>query len=89
MNHLRLLFWPIMQAFVIQGVAILFFATVMDGGITLQASLIASAPFWLCVPFLAWRDSTPSLFARMFVRWGLIVFIVAGTPALRPLILQM
>src|ERR1035438_4599624 len=66
--------------FLIQILAIC--AMPMDGGRCQNACLLASAPFWACSLYLLARyDPLPRL-GLHFIRWGLIAFILIGSPIL-------
>jgi hypothetical protein len=54
-----------------------------DGGISHEACLLASLPYWIgAVSILVWRRGRLSRLERQFVRWGLLPFVVVGTPIL-------
>lgn len=85
-----MLFWPLVQAIVIQGIAVLCCSGYRDGGGILHASLIAAALFWLCVIAVVIVGPTePSRIQTEFVRWGLIPFVLLGTPVVRSLASQL
>src|SRR4051812_35868848 len=73
------------HASVIQLLALLLTGTVMDGGATQNACTLASFLFWICaVSLLLWhRASRADL---LFFRWGLLAFVLIGTPLLRPVV---
>jgi hypothetical protein len=57
--------------------------TPLDGGKSQNACFLASAPFWACALFILARydDRLPRL-GLLFIRWGLIAFILIGAPVL-------
>src|SRR5688572_17092980 len=82
-------FWPVVQALAIQVVALVFCSGSRDGGVILRASIIASAPFWLCaIAIIVWRAYLPTQFEIRFVRWGLVLFLVFGTLLIRLVLLE-
>jgi hypothetical protein len=54
----------------------------LDGGRSQNACVLASIPFWACALFvLARYDRLPRL-GLHFIRWGLIAFLLIGSPIL-------
>ena len=84
----RMTFQPIHQAWLIQFAALLFIAsTIPDGGIALNACILASALFWACAGLLLlWHHRHPSRMFALFLRWGLLLFATLGTVAIAPIL---
>src|SRR5262249_39853753 len=77
------------HASVIQLLALFIRGTTLDGGITQGACTLASLLFWTCSASLFWlHEGRPSRFDLFFLRWGLLVFVLIGTPLLRPVVEQ-
>jgi hypothetical protein len=73
------------HASVIQLLAWLITATTLDGGTTQNACALASLLFWTCsASLLWWHDGRASRLDLFFLRWGLLAFVLIGTPLLRP-----
>jgi hypothetical protein len=72
---------PLVQAAVTHAIFFLIGGfCVMDMGETQRAVVIASIPFWLTALVISYRNPrTPSVWARLFIRWGLIPIMIAGT----------
>src|SRR5437773_11575302 len=69
------------HASVIQLLALFIAGTSVDGGTTLNASALASLGFWSCaVSLLWWHRGRASRTERLFLRWGLLAFVLIGTP---------
>jgi hypothetical protein len=59
----------------------------LDGGTTLNACALASLLYWACsVSLLCWRRDRASRLDLLFFRWGLVAFVLIGTPLLRPVV---
>lgn len=72
------------HASVIQLLAWLITGIVLDRGITQGAFALASLLFWICsAALLWWRDGYSARADRFFLRWGLLAFVLVGTPAFR------
>lgn len=77
------------QAAVIQLLALFVASTSLDGGTTLNACALASILFWTCsVSLLLWHRGRASRMDLFFFRWGLLAFLLIGTPLLRPAVKQ-
>src|SRR5262249_52735396 len=64
-------------------------ATSLDGGITEGACALASLLFWTCAASLLWwHEGRASRVDLIFLRWGLLAFVLIGTPLLRPVVEQ-
>ena len=75
------------HASVIQLMAWLITATVLDRGITQGAFAVASLLFWICAALLLWwHQGYPSRVDQVFLRWGLLAFLLIGIPAIRPIL---
>jgi hypothetical protein len=72
---------------VIQLLAWLIIGSALDGGATQSAFTLASLLFWACAStLLAWRRDRASGIDLLFLRWGLLSFVLIGTPLLRPVV---
>jgi hypothetical protein len=59
----------------------------MDGGITQGAFTLASLLIWSCSASLWWwHEGHASRVDLFFLRWGLLAFVLIGTPLLRPVV---
>ena len=77
------------HASVIQLLALLIANTGLDGGTTLYACALASLLFWTCaLPLLRWHRGRASRAGLLFLRWGLLPFVLIGTPLLWPVVSQ-
>ena len=75
------------HASVIQLVALFVLNSTGDGGATLHAGALASLLFWACsISLLLWHRGRVSILDLLFLRWGLLAFVLIGTPWLRPVI---
>jgi hypothetical protein len=76
------------HASLIQLLAMFAADTGLDGHVTEGACALASLLFWTCAALLLlrWRAGRPSRVALFFLRWGLLAFVVIGTPLLRPVV---
>jgi hypothetical protein len=75
------------HASVIQLLAWLTTGTVLDGGISQGAFTLASLLFWTCSGSLLWsHEGRASRVELFFLRWGLLAFVLIGTPLLRPVV---
>src|SRR3954468_4260199 len=75
------------HASAIQLLTWLIAGTALDGGITEGGWTLASLLFWTCAASLLWwRQGCPSRVDLVFLRWGLLAFVLIGTPLLRPLV---
>jgi hypothetical protein len=75
------------HASVIQFLAWFIYGSVPDGGITSKAVMLASLLFWTCAASLLWwHDGRASRVDLFFLRWGLLAFVLIGTPQLRPVV---
>src|SRR5437879_306103 len=73
------------HASVIQLLALFLAGLSLDGGITEGACTLASLQFWTCsASLLWWHDGRASRTDLFFLRWGLLAFVLVGTPLLRP-----
>ena len=72
---------------VIYLLAWLILGSAMDGGITQNAVTLASLLFWTCAAALLTRcRGRASGIGLLFLRWGLLAFVLFGTPVLRPVV---
>ena len=70
-------------ALVIQGLALFVTCTAPDAGRSMNACVLASLPFWACSVFLlSWHGDRVPRPGLLFVRWGLLAFVLLGTPVL-------
>src|SRR5262245_17885770 len=75
------------HASVIQLVALFVTSTSVDGDTTLNACALASLLFWSCsVSLLFWHRGRASRIDLLFLRWGLLAFVLIGTPLFRPVV---
>jgi hypothetical protein len=75
------------HASVIQLLALFIESTSLDGGTTLNACALASLLFWTCSGSLfLWRRGRASRIDLLFFRWGLVAFVLVGTPLFRPVV---
>lgn len=75
------------HASIIQLVAWLLTSAMLDGGRTQGAFALASLFFWICAASLLWwRQNQTSRFDQFFLRWGLLAFVLVGTPLFRPIV---
>src|SRR5262249_4670640 len=75
------------HASVIQLLALFITSTSLDGGITQGAGTLASLLFWICsASLLWWHEGRASRVELFFLRWGLLAFVLIGTPLLRPVV---
>ena len=75
------------HASVIQLLALFVTGTSRNGGTTLNACTLASLLFWTCsVSLLLWHGGPASHVERFFFRWGLLAFVLIGTPLLWPIV---
>src|SRR5437867_3331810 len=75
------------HASLIQLLALFMTCTIIDGGITQGACTLASLLFWTCsVSLLWWHDGLVSRMELFFLRWGLLAFVLIGTPLLWPVV---
>src|ERR1700693_1742871 len=75
------------HASVIQLLALFISSGLMDRGTTLNACTLASLLFWTCsVSVLSWHRGRVSRMGLLFLRWGLLAFVLVGTPLLRPVL---
>jgi hypothetical protein len=72
--------WSLTQAVITNAIFFLFAdICVKDMGEIQRAVMIASVPFWLMVYLIIYRNPhTPSIWAMLFIRWGLIPIIIGG-----------
>jgi hypothetical protein len=78
---------PWTYAFVIQVLALVMASTAQDGGATQNACTLASLLFWSCSASLVlWHRGRVSRTDVLFLRWGLLAFVLIGTPVLRPVV---
>ena len=74
------------HASVIQLLA-LFMSASPDAGINQGACTLASLLFWTCsASLLWWHGGRVSRMDLFFLRWGLLAFVLIGTPLLRPVV---
>jgi hypothetical protein len=77
------------HASVIQLLALFMASTTLDGGTTQAACTLASLLFWTCSTLLLWwHEGRASRIERFFHRWGLLAFVLIGTPALWLVVLR-
>jgi hypothetical protein len=77
------------HASAIQLLALFIAGVSLDGGTTLNACALASLLFWTCsVSLLLWHDGRASRLYLVVFRWGLLAFVLIGTPLLRPVVEQ-
>ena len=76
------------QALLIQAVALFLAAGLtLDGGNTLNAVAVSCALFWVTFLLLSLSHRFHlTRFRRLFLRWGLLAFVLVGTPLLRPVV---
>jgi hypothetical protein len=75
------------HASVIQLLALFMASTLLDRGITQGACTLASLLFWTCSTLLLWwHDGRASRLEVFFLRWGLLAFLLLGTPLLLPVV---
>jgi hypothetical protein len=75
------------HASIIQLVAFFTIGSSPDGGTTQMATTLASLLFWTCSALLlAWHRGRISGLELFFFRWGLLLFVLIGTPLLRPIV---
>jgi hypothetical protein len=76
------------HASVIQLLALLITGgTFADADKTLNACTLASLLFWTCsISILLWHRPRPSRMDLLFFHWGLLAFVLIGTPLLRPVV---
>ena len=75
------------HASVIQLLASFIIGSALDGGSTQNAGTLASLLFWTCAAsLLAWRRDRASGIDLFFLRWGLMAFVLIGTPLFRPVV---
>ena len=75
------------HASVIQLLALFITSTVMDRHTTLNACTLASLLFWIgAVSLHWWHRNRASQMDLLFLRWGLLAFVLIGTPLFRPII---
>lgn len=75
------------HASVIQLLALFAGLISLDGGATEEACTLASLLFWACsVSLLLWHRGRASPLDLLFFRWGLLAFVLVGTPLLRPVV---
>jgi hypothetical protein len=76
--------WPILQAVCIQAVVLLICTGYKDGGARFDSCVVVSVAFWLIAfTVVVIRGKSATVFSRAFVQWGLIPFVVFGTPVVR------
>jgi len=69
------------HASAIQLLALCVAGSFMDAGTTQNAGTLASLLFWACSALLlAWRRDRASDIDLLFLRWGLLPFVLIGTP---------
>ena len=77
------------HASVIQLFALLIIGSALDGGTTQYACTLASLLFWTCSgSLLLWHRGRASRIDLLFLRWGLLAFVLIGTPLFRPVVEQ-
>src|SRR5262245_62548060 len=77
------------HASLIQLLALFIAGSSPDGGTTLDACALASLLFWTCsASILFWHRCRGSRMALLSLRWGLLAFVLIGTPLLRPVVEQ-
>jgi hypothetical protein len=77
------------HASAIQLLALILADTALDGGIDGRACTLASLLFWTCSTLLLrMRGCCPWYGGLLFLRWGLLAFVLIGTPVLRPVVQQ-
>jgi len=75
------------HASVIQLVALFITGLSVDGETTLSACALASLLFWTsAVSLLLWHRGRASRMDLFFLRWGLLAFVLIGTPLVRPVV---
>jgi hypothetical protein len=75
------------HASVIQLLALFITGTSLDGGATLNSCALASLLFWTCaISLLSWDGGRTSHVKLFFLRWGLLAFVLIGTPLFRPVV---
>jgi hypothetical protein len=74
------------QALLIQAVALLLpLSLILDGERTLNAVAVSCVLFWFTFFFLSLSHRFHlTRFDLLFLRWGLLAFVLIGTPLLRP-----
>ena len=73
------------QALLIPAVALLAAGLILDGGNTLNAVAVSCVLFWVTFFFLSLSHRFHlTRFRLLFLRWGLLAFVLIGTPLLRP-----
>ena len=75
------------HASVIQLLAWLTIGAALDGGITEGAFALASLLFWaFSATLLWWHEGRVARVELVFLRWGLLAFVLIGTPLLWPIV---
>jgi hypothetical protein len=75
------------HASLIQLLALFLANTGMDCGKMEEACTLASLLFWTCAgSLLWWRDDRVSPRELLFLRWGLLPFVLIGTPLFMPVV---
>jgi hypothetical protein len=72
----------IMWGFVVQGLALAFSMTILDGGYVFNATTALSVVFWsFCIVILLRRYHCLTPGDKRFIAFGLIPILVVGVPA--------
>jgi hypothetical protein len=75
------------HASAIQLLASFIASSTLDGGITDGACTLASLLFWASsASLLWWHEGRTSRLELFFLRWGLLAFVLIGTPLLRAVV---
>jgi hypothetical protein len=75
------------HASVIQLLALFITGASPDAGVATGACTLASLLFWTCSASLLWWHQSRALRIDLFfLRWGLLAFVLIGTPLLRPVV---